>query len=79
VYADLGFAEPEIELAKADLALRIGATIHVRRLTQKRAATILGIDQSALSGLLRGRLGAYAVDDLEQMLTKLDTGRSLER
>src|SRR5688500_6308750 len=72
LYADLGFAEPETELAKATLARQINELIHVRGLTQKPAAVILGIDQPGVSRLLRGRLGIYSIERLMQLLTKLD-------
>jgi hypothetical protein len=44
IFADIGLPKPEERLAKADLAIRIGEAIRGRRLTQSRAAHILGID-----------------------------------
>jgi predicted XRE-type DNA-binding protein len=71
IYADLGFDEPELEQAKAKLARRIAAIIEERRLTQVRAAEILGIDQPKVSALLRGRLGGFSTDRLLRFLTRL--------
>ena len=72
IYADLGFDEPELEQAKAKLARGIAAIIKERRLTQVRAAEILGIDQPKVSALLRGRLGGFSTDRLLRFLTRLD-------
>jgi predicted XRE-type DNA-binding protein len=56
VFADLGFAEPEEELTKAQLASHIRQIIKRRRLTQVAAASLMGIDQPKVSALLNGRL-----------------------
>jgi predicted XRE-type DNA-binding protein len=72
LYADLGFAEPELELAKAKLARQISALIRARGLNQKQAAAILGLDQPGVSRLMRGRLGVYSTERLMQLLTRLD-------
>jgi predicted XRE-type DNA-binding protein len=52
VFADLGFAEPEEELTKAQLASHIRQVIKRRRLTQVTAATLMGVDQPKVSALL---------------------------
>jgi|SRR6185312_12526978 len=49
VFADLGFAEPEEELTKAQLASHIRQVIQRRRLTQVAAAALMGIDQPKVS------------------------------
>ncbi|MCC6792557.1 MAG: XRE family transcriptional regulator [Thermomicrobiales bacterium] len=72
LYADLGFADPELELAKATLARQIAAIIRARGLTQRQAAEALGLDQPGVSRLVRGRLGVYSAERLMQLLTKLD-------
>ena len=41
VFADLGFADAEEMLAKAELAQKIGAILLKRRLTQVQAAEVL--------------------------------------
>ena len=58
VFADLGLADPEEALAKAELARQIGALLAERGLTQAQAAALLGVDQPKVSALVRGRLGA---------------------
>lgn len=76
VFADIGLANPEERLAKADLAMRISETIRARRLTQNRAADILKIDQPKISRLLRGQLSGFSTERLMRFLILL--GRDIE-
>jgi predicted XRE-type DNA-binding protein len=71
VFADLGFAEPEEELAKAQLASHIRRIIRRRRLTQVAAAALMGIDQPKVSALLNERLASFSTDRLMRLLTAL--------
>lgn len=71
VFADLGFAEPEEELARAQLASRIQQIIKRRRLTQIAAAKLMGIDQPKVSALLNGRLSNFSSARLMRLLTVL--------
>lgn len=71
VFADLGFAEPEEELTKAQLASHIRQVIHRNRLTQVAAAALMGIDQPKVSALLNGRLANFSTDRLMRLLTAL--------
>jgi predicted XRE-type DNA-binding protein len=71
VFADLGFAEPEEELAKAKLASRIRQIVERRGLTQIAAAKLMGIDQPKVSALLNGRLANFSSDRLIRLLTTL--------
>lgn len=71
VFADLGVAEPEEELAKAKLAVHIRATIGRRTLTQARAAALMGLDQPKVSALMNGRLTGFSSDRLLRCLTAL--------
>lgn len=71
VFADLGFAEPEEELTKAELASHIRQVIRRRRLTQVAAAALMGIDQPKVSALLNGRLANFSTDRLMRLLTAL--------
>lgn len=72
VFADLGIAEPEETLAKAELARRISRILRQRHLTQQQAADLLGIDQPKISALMRGRLAGFSLDRLLRFLTALD-------
>jgi predicted XRE-type DNA-binding protein len=76
VFADIGLPKPEERLAKAELAVRIAAAIRARRLTQTRAARMLGIDQPKISRLLRGQLSGFSAERLMYFLTLL--GRDVE-
>jgi predicted XRE-type DNA-binding protein len=71
MFADLGFAEPEEELAKAQLASHLRQVIKQRRLTQVAAAALLGIDQPKVSALLNGRLANFSTERLMRLLTAL--------
>jgi len=71
VFADLGLPHPEEELAKAQLATRIRAIVERRRLTQTKAAELMGIDQPKVSALLNGRLANFSSDRLLRLLTAL--------
>lgn len=71
VFADLGFANPEEALAKAQLMSRIGDLIKQRRLTQRDAALMLGIDQPNVSRLLRGQLSGFSYERLLKFLNVL--------
>jgi predicted XRE-type DNA-binding protein len=76
VFADLGYADPEEALAKAELARRISAIIRQRHLTQAQAAAILGIDQPKVSQLMCGRLAGFSLERLFRFLNAL--GRDVE-
>lgn len=77
VFADLGFAEPEEELAKAQLAIHIRQVVKRRRLTQVAAAGLMGIDQPKVSALLNGRLANFSIERLMRLLTTLGQRLSL--
>ena len=55
VYADLGYADSEGMLVKAQLAAKIAEIVHRRALTQTRTAEILGLTQPKVSAILKGR------------------------
>ncbi len=76
VFADLGLKNPEELMAKAELVQRIADIIAERKLTQARAAKLLGIDQPKVSALLRGKLDGFSTDRLFRFLNAL--GRDVE-
>ena len=76
VFADLGMANPEERLAKAQLASLIDDVIRERGLTQQEAAALMGIDQPKVSHLLRGRLSGFSTQRLIDFLNAL--GRDVE-
>jgi predicted XRE-type DNA-binding protein len=71
VFADLGFENPEEALAKSELARQITKLIRKKKLTQKQAAEILGIDQPKISALIRGRLRSFSLERLIRFLNEL--------
>lgn len=71
VFVDLGHADAEIKLAKAELARQIGKAIDSRELTATAAARILGADQPKVSKILNGRLNEFSLERLAMFLTKL--------
>ena len=71
VFADLGVAEPEEELTKAQLASHIRHTIERRRLTQLQAGQLMGLDQPKVSALMNGRLAGFSGDRLMRFLVAL--------
>lgn len=76
VFSDLGLPDAELHLMKADLVSRIEAIVRERRLTQTKAAALLGLSQPDVSRLLRGNFREYSVDRLLRLLMLL--GRDVE-
>ena len=72
VFADLDFANPEEELLKAKLVREIRAIIKRRKLTQTRAAAMLGLKQPDVSALVTGRVGKFSIDRLVRCLNRMD-------
>lgn len=71
LFADLGFAAPEEELARAELAHRIATIIEDRGLTQAQAAALMGVNQPKVSALVRGRLEGFSLERLARCLIAL--------
>src|ERR1700741_3255467 len=71
VFADLGIENPEEALAKSELARQIAKLIKKKKLTQKHAAGILGIDQPKISALIRGKLRSFSLERLIRFLNEL--------
>lgn len=76
VFADLRLPHPDELLAKADLAAKVIEEIQRRRLTQMRAAELLGVDQPKVSALKQGKLSAFSIERLMRFLLLL--GRDIE-
>lgn len=71
VFADLGFASAELELAKARMVQTIADEIERRGLSQRDAGAIIGLPQPKLSTLLRGQWSSYSLDRLVRFTTLL--------
>lgn len=72
VFADLGFERPEEELLKAQLVREIRDILKRRRLTQARAAELLGLKQPDVSALVTGRVGKFSLERLLRCVRRLD-------
>lgn len=71
VFADLGLANPELELLKAQLTLQIYSILKDSGMTQVEIAKILGVQQPQVSLLMRNRAGNFSVGRLMEFLTAL--------
>ncbi|MEX1993781.1 MAG: helix-turn-helix transcriptional regulator [Steroidobacteraceae bacterium] len=76
VYRDLGFADADEMLVKAQLVTKIRDIIRERGLTQVEVAAIVGLPQPKLSGILRGQFRGVSERKLIDCLTGL--GRDVE-
>jgi predicted XRE-type DNA-binding protein len=76
VFEDLGFPDADTHLLKAGLVSRIDQIVRDRRLTQAKAAELLGLSQPDVSRLLRGHFRDYSLERLFRLLTAL--GRDVE-
>ncbi len=71
VFADLGFANPEQELLKAQLTLQIHTILKDSRMTQAEIAKLLRVQQPQVSLLMRNRPVNFPVGRLLEFLTAL--------
>lgn len=76
VFADFGLPNPEERLFKAQLTAQIQFSIENQGLTQAQAAERMGLEESDVAMLLRGRLGDFSIYQLFHCLNRL--GRSIE-
>jgi predicted XRE-type DNA-binding protein len=71
VFADIGMKSPKEALAKAELVRAIAQALRVHKLTQAELGALVGLHQSEVSKLLRGRTTGYSTDRLIEILTVL--------
>ena len=76
VFADLGLADADAHIVKAELVTRIDAIVRQRGITQAEAARLLGLSQPDVSRLLRGDFREYSLERLLRLLTAL--GRDID-
>jgi len=72
VFADIGLPDAETHLAKAALVSRIDDIIRHRKLTQAKAAAVMGLKQPDVSRLLSGDFRDFSVERLLRLLMALD-------
>jgi len=73
VFTDLGFddAEAQVLALRADLMAQVEKTIKARKLTQVAASKVLGVSQSRVSDLARGKVEKFSLDMLVTFAAKL--------
>ena len=71
VFADLGLANFDELLIKAELVRQITYLIAAANLTQTEAARLLGVDQPKISALLHGKFSEFSTDRLFRFLNAL--------
>ncbi len=71
VFADLRLPKADDLLVKAELAAKIIHETERRKMTQSRAAALLGIDQPKISALKQGRLSGFSIERLLRFLLLL--------
>ena len=76
VFADLGFADADAHIVKAELVSRIDDIVRDRGLTQTEAARVMGASQPDVSRLLRGDFREYSLERLFRLLNAL--GRDID-
>ena len=78
VFADLGFPPEEAAILqmRAELMAELRKFLKAKKLTQVKAAEILGISQSRVSDLARGKWEKFSLDRLITLTT--GTGQHVE-
>jgi predicted XRE-type DNA-binding protein len=71
VFLDLGRSDPEEDFARAGLSRAIDHAIRELGLTQTEAAEQMGISQSDVSNLVRGRTRGFSLERLLRLLGRL--------
>ena len=71
-FSDLGFSPEEAAILqmRADLMARLRKVIRARKLTQTKAAELLGVSQSRISDLVRGKWEKFSLEMLITLATR---------
>jgi len=72
ILEDMGFENPRNELLKANLTARISSILQKKKIKQKIAASLLGIDQPKVSALKNGYYTGFSVERLLSFLLALE-------
>jgi predicted XRE-type DNA-binding protein len=70
VFIDCGFPSAEAENLRVRAGLMMALTGYVqdRKISQARAAKIMGVSQPRVSDLMRGKIGLFTIDALVNMV-----------
>lgn len=71
IFKDFGFPDSEEAQAKLGLALLIRKIIKDRKLTQQKAAKLMGLHQPKVSKITKGVLSEFTIDRLMNCLVAL--------
>src|SRR6266699_5355454 len=71
VFVDCGFPPTEAEnlRIRAKMMMALTGYIQERKITQSRAARIMGVSQPRISDLICGKIGLFTIDTLVRMVT----------
>ena len=81
VFIDLGYSPDEAAILqmRADLMADLRKFIKAKRLTQAKAAQILGVSQSRVSDLMRGKWERFSLEMLITLATRAGIRVTLKR
>ena len=81
VFIDLGYSPDEAAILqmRADLMADLRKFIKAKRLTQAKAAEILGVSQSRVSDLVRGKWEKFSLEMLITLATRVGMRVTLKR
>lgn len=71
-FRDVGLADPDTLLLKADLAAKIVGILRKRKLSQRKAAQLTGLAQPDISRLKNADLKGFTIDRLITVLNRLN-------
>ena len=71
VFADLGYADADTHLFKAQLVMRLKDVLVSHSMTQIAAARATGVSQPDMSRILKGQFRDVSVERIMRMLTRL--------
>lgn len=71
IFADIGVKNADEHMLKAEVALMIGKLIEQKNLNQTDAAKKIGIAQSDVSNILRGKFSGFTLERLLKFARKL--------
>ena len=71
VFIDCGFTTAEAENLRIRSRMMEALIVHIRdkKLTQAKAAQMMGVSQPRISDLTHGKIGLFTIDTLVNMLT----------
>ena len=81
VFIDLGYSPEEAAILqmRADLMADLRKFIKAKRLTQAKAAEILGVSQSRVSDLIRGKWERFSLEMLITLATRVGMHITLKK